>query len=252
MTFNDTSFSTKSSKKAALKRVASEYTSLPLNKNDDESISGSKSRTSVYTYNTMFEVETFKDDRLNRIGKLKIETTSFTKSSPVTTYKIEPIIYTYAKSNQKFLLSENYNIMPFDIKCISIERIFIDKLFAIEDYFLGNQFNRLIEVSKHLYDIHQLYLQPKIRKVLKNPSALKLIIKIKEEEQEERIEAKTRGKSIIEFDYFNHLNHEDIRISFDKMQDIYIFTNKHFVDFDNVISSLNKIYIELQTFYQQP
>lgn len=246
LTFNDRKFESKTAKKNALKRVTSEYTSLAINPEDGEFVSGSGSRTSVYKYSTLFAIDTFKDDRLNRIGKVKVETTSFTTSSPVTVYEIEPILYTYSSKQYRQILKENYSVEPFMINCISIERIFIDKLFAIEDYYLGTQANRLIEMSKHMYDIYQLYSLPEIKQVLQSYDKVKEIIQIKEEEQLRRKEAKTRGKMISQFEYFDKIADSEIRESFESMQKKYIFKNEYIVSFKDIKLSFSSIWIRLR------
>ncbi len=246
LTFNDSNFDSKTAKKTALKRVTSEYKSLEINPHDIESVSGSGSRTSIYTYTTLFAIDTFKNDTLNRIGKLKVETTSFTTSSPVTTYEVEPILYTYSNKEYKRILEDSYDVKPFLIKCISIERIFIDKLFAIEDYYLGIQANRLIEVSKHMYDVYQLFSLLTIKEFIKSSDSVKKVVKIKEEEQLRRREAKTLGKTIVQFEYFGHVTDLEIRNSYESMQRIYVFKNDCKIDFEDVVLSFNTIWNQLK------
>lgn len=245
LTFNDRNFKSKTAKKTSLKRVTSEYTSLAINPVDDESVSGSGSRTSVYNYSTLFTIDTFKDDTLNRIGKLKVETTSFTTSSPVTIYEIEPILYTYASDEYRKLLKDNYDVEPFMINCISIERIFIDKLFAIEDYYLGTQANRLIEMSKHMYDVYQLHLLPVIQEFLQNRDYLRKVIEIKEEEQIRRKEARTIGKTIQDFEYFRYIAGGEMNDVFESMQSIYIFKEIYKVDYSLIQSTFGNLYRDI-------
>lgn len=241
LTFNDEKFGSKTAKKNALRKITSEYTCLEINPEDSDSISGSGSRTSVYTYETLFSIDSFTEDTLNRIGKLKLETTSFTTSSPTAVYEIEPVLYTYANKEDRQLLEKNYDVGPFAVNCITIERIFIDKLFAIEDYYLGEQANRLIEISKHMYDVYQLYLQPEMKIFLQSYEKVKEVIEIKEEEQLRRIEAKTREKMIYQFEYFEVTDSSKIRYSFDKMQSIYIFKDEYKVSYKDVEACLKSI-----------
>ena len=248
LTFNDRNFESKTAKKSALKRVTSEYASLAINLEDVESISGSGSRTSIYTYSTLFAIDVFKDDVLNRIGKLKIETTSFTTSSPATVYEIEPILYTYAREGYRRLLKENYDVEPFMINCISIERIFVDKLFAIEDYYLGSQANHLIEISKHMYDVYQLYSLSEIKQFIQSYDRMKEVVEIKEEEQLRRKEAKTHGKMIAQFKYFDGIANAEVRDSFESMQQMYIFKNEFRISFEDAIDSFKNIQIKLNDF----
>lgn len=56
----------------------------------------------------------------------------------------------------------NFNLSPFNINCQTIERTFIDKLFAICDYYLLNKSTRL---SRHLYDLHKLFAHVNIKEI---------------------------------------------------------------------------------------
>lgn len=47
-----------------------------------------------------------------------------------------------------------FELLPFQVKTQTIERTFIDKIFAICDYFLEGKSSRC---SRHLYDIHMIY-----------------------------------------------------------------------------------------------
>lgn len=243
LTFNDESHLTKTSKKNALKRVTSEYKSLKIDVSSLGNMSGSGTRISVYNYETHFALETFKNDALNRVGKVKIETTTFTTSAPTTAYSVEPIVYTYSNDNFRQILLSRYDVKPFLIKCISMDRIFIDKLYAIEDFFLGSQTNRLIEMTKHMYDIFQLYNLPSIQAFVNSKERVNWVISLKEEEQTRRIEAKTIGKSITDFQYFKVLSSTELRSSFESMQSIYVFQDKNVVLYDEVIKTFEAIRI---------
>lgn len=248
LTLNDHEFETKSSKKTALKKVTSEYKSTIINPNDEASISGSGSRTSIYTYPTLFELDTFKNDTLSRIGKLKVETTSFTTSTPNTRYEIEPILYTYADTEIQKILEINYAIKPFEVQCITIERIFVDKLFAIEDYYLGSQVNRSIEMAKHMYDVYQLYNLHEVKKFIESLDELRSVIDVKKEEQIRRYEAKTNNKLITQFEYFDWIQYEMNESIFNDMQRIYVFKSEFYVQFRDVKNSFKDIFDKLSDF----
>ena len=47
-----------------------------------------------------------------------------------------------------------YELYPFPILTQSIERTFIDKIFALCDYHLASNYHRY---SRHLYDIHKIW-----------------------------------------------------------------------------------------------
>ena len=232
LTFNDQKFESPTSKKRALKMVTSKYSSSLLDPDAEDSVSGSGSRTSIYTYPTLFELDTF----------------SFTTSSPIADYEIEPVLYTYANEEFKKLLELNYEVKPFMIQCVTIERIFVDKLFAIEDYYLGEHVNRTVEMAKHMYDIHQLYMLPHIKKFMESFDELRTIIEIKKEEQTRRREAKTVDKKIVQFEYFGWIQDDMIEETFNNMQRIYVFQTDFNVEFNDVRNSFKQIFEKIMTF----
>lgn len=114
--------------------------------------------------------ELFKSERI------QVESTSFTVSEPVSTYIIEPLIYKYATDNEKKILKEKYHISEFNIEMIKLERIFIDKIFAAEFYYVREMYE---DVSKHLYDISIMMNNENIKKLLKDKFELNKLINYK-------------------------------------------------------------------------
>lgn len=62
------------------------------------------------------------------------------------------------KANENQLIAK-YELEPFEMLIQSVERTFIDKLFAICDYHLEGKYNRY---SRHLYDIHMIWSSGKL------------------------------------------------------------------------------------------
>lgn len=58
---------------------------------------------------------------------------------------------------EKFIVK--YELEPFKMLIQSVERTFIDKLFAICDYHLEGKYNRY---SRHIYDIHMIWTSGKL------------------------------------------------------------------------------------------
>ena len=106
----------------------------------------------MYSYEplTAFDV----NDALQRFGRVKIEATSFTISEPVECLEITAMLYELASNEQKQILESEYDVGPFSIMTISIERVFIDKLFAAEAYVRkAYEPHRAFEAAKHIYDL---------------------------------------------------------------------------------------------------
>ena len=132
----------------------------------------------IYKYNSIVSFD--EKDILQRFEKVKIEATSFTISEPVADLKVEPIIYTFATERQKEILKNNFKIEPFVIKTMTLERIFIDKLFAAEAYTRNyKKEQRAFEAAKHVYDLIVMSKEPKIISFIQDVKQMKKLIKIK-------------------------------------------------------------------------
>ena len=133
--------------KKRLKESALGYKIDGLELIKEECIDHKGSITAVYKYKCLFDVEGMP---LHRAGKIQVESTSFTISEPTEKYYIEPLIYKLASDDEKKILEEKFDISKIEIKIIKLERMFIDKIFAAEFYYIRNMY---MDVSKHLYDI---------------------------------------------------------------------------------------------------
>ncbi|MDR3293812.1 MAG: nucleotidyl transferase AbiEii/AbiGii toxin family protein [Clostridiales bacterium] len=101
-------------------------------------------------------------------GKLKqyvyIETAFLVKSFPSEIKSATSIIYDFLKARSLDNIIAEYGLEPYDVRVQSLERTFIDKLFAICDYYITE---RVREHSRHFYDIYKLLPQVRIDDKLK-------------------------------------------------------------------------------------
>ena len=101
----------------------------------------------IIDFPTSFDYEKLKQ-------QLIVETSVFLRAYPTNTMKMSSLIYDYlVEENASDILSQ-YALNPFEIKVQDIRRTFIDKLFAIGDYYLDNN---ITQHSRHIYDIYKLY-----------------------------------------------------------------------------------------------
>ncbi|MCL2819743.1 MAG: nucleotidyl transferase AbiEii/AbiGii toxin family protein [Oscillospiraceae bacterium] len=83
-----------------------------------------------------------------------VETSVFIKSFPSEVMDAASIIYDFLVANNAINEIDQYALQPFKIKVQSIERTFIDKVFAISDYFMEG----VTEThSRHIYDLYKIY-----------------------------------------------------------------------------------------------
>ena len=104
----------------------------------------------------------FKNPSLNPV--LLLETVFIISSFPCEIKECSSMIYDYLiNSNQKNLI-DKYELRPFNIKVQALERTFVDKVFAICDYFISGKKERN---SRHIYDLYKIYPHIKLDNNLK-------------------------------------------------------------------------------------
>jgi predicted nucleotidyltransferase component of viral defense system len=115
--------------------------------------------------------QSFKDSSLKET--LLIETVFMVKAYPKEIKKVSSIICDYWVEKGNLEAIEKYNMRPFNIAVQTLERTFIDKVFALCDYYLSNE---MFGYSRHIYDLYKLYPNIKIDDDFK-----KLIVSVRED-----------------------------------------------------------------------
>lgn len=206
----------------------------------DEGFTNRQSVLSVYAYEPIYNPGY---DILDRFGKIKIEADSFTISEPTESIEVSSLLYDFADKREKEILDTHFQSTPFQIESISLERMFVDKLFAAETY--TNKLesdNRGLEASKHLYDIAVMSQLPRIQRFLSDETELGRIIGIRFNEETTRLGGigGTQPKDFRLFDNVkrnNKLNEE-----FKKMEEIYVIFDKYKFSFETVNERLDKLH----------
>ena len=86
-------------------------------------------------------------------SRILIETSVMSLGSPFHEMPVESMLAEVLKDLHTNIIEE-FSLQPFEIKVQSIERTFIDKIFAICDYYMSAQTERH---SRHLYDIAKIW-----------------------------------------------------------------------------------------------
>ena len=223
---------TASQAKKRLEKATLKYTSLVRG---DVLENRKGSITCEYLYESMYELDLA--DSLQRFGKVKVEATSFTVSEPTTKIEIAPHLYELCSDERKAILKEYYDVSPFEIETISLERIFVDKVFATQFYFERKLF---ADVSKHVYDITIMLQNERIRAFLQDKEHFKRIVLLKRREETFRQGGVDENLDIKDFPYFHQLrNASEFIVEFSKMQKIYVFNEKDKIEVDIALESLN-------------
>ncbi|MCQ2977396.1 MAG: nucleotidyl transferase AbiEii/AbiGii toxin family protein, partial [archaeon] len=210
----DTDSNTRNRKRLKDSVFGYEIDGLVLDK--EKSINKKGSITSFYKYQSAYDYD---DKPLQRAGEVQIEATSFTVSEPFKKYTIMPLIFKFANEKEKNILKDKYDVHEFDIEIITLERMFIDKLFAAEFYVIRNMY---IDAAKHLYDITILFNSKTIQDFLKNEKEVDKLIQYKREEEKARLGGIDENTMIRDFNYLNHELGDELIKELNNMQDKYV------------------------------
>lgn len=221
--------------KKRLKESALGYEIEGLELSKDEYIDNKGSVTGVYRYNSIYDTN---KDPLHRAGIIQVEATSFTVSEPYKKYNIEPLIYKLANEREKKILKEQFEISDFNINIIKLERMFIDKVFAAEFYYIRNMYK---DTSKHLYDITILAQTKEIKELLENKEELEKLISYKRQEESIRKGGIDADLKIKDFTYLKQDFNDDLLKEFENMQNKYVLNDKYKIKISEVKNTLNEI-----------
>ena len=111
-----------------------------------------RSRRDHNEYNVEYN-NIFKPDE-NTVPYIIVETIVVYRPYPIKELGISNYITKYLLRNSRPDLVELYELTPFTMPIQTIERTFVDKLFAICDYHLQKKYFRY---SRHIYDIHKIW-----------------------------------------------------------------------------------------------
>lgn len=220
-----------------LDSATKKYSSLV--RNSGEGFSHRYEVVTFFEYNPIVEID--ESDSLQRFGKLKIEATSFTISEPIETLEIAPLLYDMSTSEERRFLEAEYEVRPFGIQTITMERIFVDKLFAAESYVRrSNERNRAFEAAKHIYDIAVLWNHPRIAALFEDESMMKRLLDIRVMEEKNRLDG-IPGVLPKNFTFFdNAVEDTNVREKYTTMQNQYVLMPKNRIDYDVAMESLRK------------
>lgn len=225
--------------KKRLKQSALGYNIEGLELIKEECIDNKGSITGMYRYNSVYSDS---EIPLQRAGKIQVEATSFTVSEPTEKYYIETLIYKLAKNSEKKILEEQFDVSKIEIEIIKLERMFIDKIFAAEFYYIRDMY---MDTAKHIYDISILFYNEKIQNLLNNDEELNKLIKYKRQEEKARIGGIDENTQIKNFNYFKLNFSYSLIKEFENMQNKYVLNDKYKVSIDEVKYILKQLYNKL-------
>lgn len=206
---------TPSQAKKRLENASLKFNCLPKGETEENRRG---SITCLYVYDSLYQLD--ENDALQRFGKVKVEATSFTISEPTQGIEIAPHLYELCDEDRRKILRESYGVQPFIVQTISLERIFIDKVFAAEFYYVRNEY---FDVAKHIYDLTVLMSNDKIKTFLADKDEVTRIVALKRKEELNRKGGVDASLAIRDFSYFDGLkDNKNFAVEFERMQRTYV------------------------------
>lgn len=232
----------KTAVKARQKRGLNQYQSLPRTARKELEEDRKGSITTVYDYIPLAAADF--EDPLQRFGYVKVEGTSFTVSEPFITLTIEPVLYTYANEGQRIVLQEQFDIKPFEINTIRLERIFADKIFAAEFYYEREDY---FDVAKHIYDVSIMLDLPQIQQLLRDKTILTQMIGYKRLEETRRTGSELAMRKYRDFKFFDGFEDNiSLQKDYQIMQKNYVFKAEDTLPFEFIISQMKVLATKLK------
>lgn len=84
--------------------------------------------------------------------EVKLETALVSYAFPTEIKKVSSLSYEYLSIDNENIVLQ-YGLQPFDMRVQSLNRTFVDKVFALCDYYMEGKAKRY---SRHLYDLYKL------------------------------------------------------------------------------------------------
>ena len=156
--------------------------------------------------------------------------------------EISPHLYELASKEEKEILENVFDVKPFKIGTISLERIFIDKIFASEFYIVRDKF---LDLAKHIYDITVMCSLDKICNLLSNDEELIKLIGYKREEETHRQGGVPQDLEIKDFSYLNDFefyDSEQFKKALNTIHNIYVFDKKDKISIEQIQETLNMLH----------
>lgn len=170
-----------------------------------------------------------------------IETSYYIDSFPKDKREVSTYIYEYLNKTGRTDLIEKYELEPFEVNVQSLERTFIDKVFALCDYNIGNNINHK---SRHIYDLYKLY------PLIKIDNEFKKLVRTVRELRKENARCYSADEKVNINDELNNIkNSGKFREDYNSNTRYMLMENEH-VSYEDAITVIDKI-IESNLFIEK-
>jgi predicted nucleotidyltransferase component of viral defense system len=115
--------------------------------------------------------------------RIILEVTSFGNAEPFTVRNVSCYLAEMMKINKKSDLIKEYELQPFKVQVLGIERTFTEKIMSLVRFSRQDDpYSDLSNKIRHVYDLHMLMQDPDVRTFLSNDGFEKLLHNIGRED----------------------------------------------------------------------
>ena len=133
---------------------------------------GSKFRKTVFEYPRLVEDDDFGQAK----DKLLVEINSFANPHPYSEMPIQSMIADYLVQNMRKDVVESYDLKPFNINVLGLERTLTEKVLSlVRASYAENPMNELSTKVRHIYDLHFILSKTDMRKFVSGKGFKKTI-----------------------------------------------------------------------------
>ena len=146
-------------------------------------------------------------------------------------------------------MRKQFEVMPFLIKTIRLERIFADKIFAAEFYYERAMY---FDVAKRVYDVGIMLGLQSVRDMMEDKRMFLEMLGYKRLEETRRTGSDLAEKEFSDFQIFHGFCHNsNLKDAYQNMQRNYVFSEKDMLPFEFITSQWGGIRKNLNQFVKR-
>ena len=137
-----------------------------------------RNRTTLYNYPKTIEGQPFGAVKEH----IKIEVNTFTNPVPHQALPISSYLYQFLLERENTELIDAYELHPFSLNVLSLERTFFEKVLAL-NRLSYNGIDSLKGKIRHFYDLHQLYHNTRLTETIFLPTSREVLLLVRKDDE---------------------------------------------------------------------
>ncbi len=183
-------------------------------------------------------------------SKVKLEFGSNIKPDPYGKRKLKTYIQEYLESKDLFDVIREFKLAEVEINVLSIERTFIDKVFAVKRHALCGS---IAQKVRHIYDVTKIFDLPEIQSFLLDKKSLMEIVRKTKNTDSFYLEKRAIAKEYnptkaYDFDSWENRLDSSVKAQYESLHKFLLY-DKEKQDFSKAIKTfkkINELFVEIK------